>query len=938
MKYKFLIPMYVMMFIVTLIGASSATWYDAGNVHGVFRDDFESGNSANYTKGPTCASGFTSFKNTTAPINGTASAQVISGGGSYQCDAPTDWGVGTYNTNNWNFMIEVNFTTISTDFIAHDQGTGGMRTQTNGSNIGVMCANGAANGPEISGSTLGFGQRYTIVPQYFSSGSSFNVSVYNYTNATGGRTNPTLNFMGRCTFSTSTQNNITGLIGLSSIWKADNLCVFANATQFNQSMYEACVQIGTPSATNFTITATNGFNGLSVLSFSANVTNSTLTQTYSTTTGTITTNHLSTDTDPLNITIQSTNFFNYTNNNYSSSSNLNASLPQYPIVYLINKWTQNNFSNGTINIDNTLYNSINSTSELIYVPYNTTKNVTTVNPSYLNNTVQLSLLQNTINSINISQSIINFTLNDTDNNIPYTNFSIYLNNTLVCSVTGTTCTGYPNAGFYSNLTIKSINNDFYNDTRNFTVTALSNNITVLDINSKINVTFLLKNFYSSNYISNFSVYLNNTNVCNASTSSGCSYVADRIGNFSVNITSPSYATVVTNTTFNHTQNQTYTYIISPIANFTFYDEQTGGAFNMSSATSIELQIICPTQTISSVIPTTGTNSFSTNLTCEFQQFNIVVYYGTTGYFRELFYPSYTLDYTSVPVYLMNLNIVTGAAMEFVLDDTLSNYPNPAFVINRYYGTTYRQITGGQLDMSGKISAYLIQNGRYIVDLYSNDVFVKSMGEYVATNGGVFPIRLYTLQFGATPSGFGEEVSYDIYEDNSTGDNYVISNYLDTANDTSMVTFKVFNNNLSGSVVYSTFTTSPSAQFTYNISPYSSSSLLCLLNISAHGINVPYIKSCHEATIVTPTDDIIQYIDPEVRNWAIIIIISVLALYATANTASVISFVILAFTALAALLNWLALGSMRTRFISIITVGVLITVLYYWAKSNKEVET
>lgn len=617
-------------------------------------------------------------------------------------------------------------------------------------------------------------------------------------------------------------------------------------------------------------------------------------------------------------------------------------------VTVYNFWNSSNLTNGSVLVVGQGVNQIFSTDVThnnITVVFsdiipNNNYNVTVYNPDYINKT----FINYNMTNLNISlyQTIVNFTVFDYNNNFNKTNFTIYLNRTFACYAPDLNCTAYPNAGNYSNTTVISNGSSFFTTNVSTNFSRLTINNVTINVSSVINVTFSLQHALNLQYLDNFSVYLNGVNACNSLIGQyNCSAKPSNIGLNNVTIVKTNYSNVTTQTSFTSDPFQSYTYSIYPIANFVFYDEKTGGAFNMSSASSITLNVYCPSNTLSTVVPTNGfNNTVNASLNCSFKNIGVSVYYGTTSYFRNLYYPTYVSNFTNIPVYLLNLNPssgVVGSNVDFTLDDTLSQFPNKALIINKYIGTDYVQITGGVLELTtGRLTTYLMQNGIYTIDLYSNDVFVKQLGSYTANTGGVISLRLYDIFFGANPNSFDSNVDYSIYNDNSTGDNFAIGNYNDTGSGTSKLIYRVYQDSLSGSLLNTQISTANNVQFLFNTTPYTSSTLICLLNISAYGKNVPYIKTCNVPS-VTPTvqTDFLQYVNPQVINWFFIILITVLALYSTVRTSNIMVFIILALAAMFTLFGWFSLGTKVKMYSGIIAFGFVVSLISYLTDRNRE---
>lgn len=117
--------------------------------------------------------------------------------------------------------------------------------------------------------------------------------------------------------------------------------------------------------TNFTITARGNDNNSTISNFSAKIDGTT----YTTTTGTITTN-ISNTAGLKNITVIATNHYNYTKTNYNVTNNLNAQMTQYPTIDIYDIYYGTAIQEFNATISGTKYTTTNYT---IYVPINTTE-------------------------------------------------------------------------------------------------------------------------------------------------------------------------------------------------------------------------------------------------------------------------------------------------------------------------------------------------------------------------------------------------------------------------------------------------------------------------------------------------------------------------------------------------------------------------------------
>lgn len=182
---------------------------------------------------------------------------------------------------------------------------------------------------------------------------------------------------GGCTNATSYGSGAGGLNGATGSGSGSNGCNGADGI--------VIIRYLTPTPpNNFTITATNTWNGSSILNFNATIVNGGTTY-YGTTTGNISTNHLINATYLGNITIYATGYIPVTYNNINFSiltlqGNLSQNNISVNTIYPLNGVTYNN---ATINLTWTVTSTINASCQL-YLNSQLYKNITTTTGQYGN--------------------------------------------------------------------------------------------------------------------------------------------------------------------------------------------------------------------------------------------------------------------------------------------------------------------------------------------------------------------------------------------------------------------------------------------------------------------------------------------------------------------------------------------------------------------------
>lgn len=332
----------------------------------------------------------------------------------------------------------------------------------------------------------------------------------------------------------------------------------------------------TPTSSNFSLTLINTFNSSSVNTFNITL-NGTL---YTTTTGTITTNKLQNDTSLYNISFYSSNLFNKSYTNVNISNNFQGNLSQYPIVYLTNKWNNSNISSFNLLINSISYSSIN---QYVFIPLNSSYDITINATNYINITTTKSILENTLNQINISQSIINVSLKEFDSNISLSNFTINITgyNSLI-NVSGYNTTIYPNSGIYnlSNIIDNTRNEVYQLVYNNFSVDSLYiGNLHLYVYEHYINVT--VRDIVSNGFISNFSIQLvdltDGSDTRSFNTTNGYVFIPVVHHDYNISVFAEGYAYFNNSQTFsiNQSVNTTFNLYITNSFDIYFFNESNG---------------------------------------------------------------------------------------------------------------------------------------------------------------------------------------------------------------------------------------------------------------------------------------------------------------------------------------------------------------------------
>ena len=499
----------------------------------------------------------------------------------------------------------------------------------------------------------------------------------------------------------------------------------------------------------------------------------------------------------------------------------------------------------------------------------------------------------------------------------------YDNSTLTdYNVTVTTINSYPGG----NATVNIPGSQGYvvnlsNGTYNFAFTTSKYfpfNYTV-DVNSSLEY----QNYTSYQSIVNIKVtnidtgtFLNNWNISITNDDTGrvdTAYVNDTIAIFYINATGYDYfiqkdyyqnLSGAFSTTYQ--ENLSLNLIMSFLANFFLVDENTNEPFNISGTDRVRFIVYCTDQT------TTTTTINETDpqipINCAFDKFKFVIEYGTTSYYRNLLFNSNDiLNYSetgfNISVYLIDLLTTQSIFNTFVLDDLFTDYDNPKIIVRKIIGDNVQQITGDNADIEDKIGAYLIINHEYLIEVQSDNHPTRLIGTYSADIEGEKIIRLYDIQINPEKSGFASAVSYVTYYDNDT--KTAVAKYEDTDNLTSSVTWNLYKDEYGGTLLHSDTGTGESLEFVFNASDYENDTMVSVMEIDHASGHYTYGKTIN--LIEGITLGIEQYLSPGFLNWFFTLLLGLIAIMATIQTANMVSIVMIGMGALFTLFGWYGLS-------------------------------
>ena len=394
--------------------------------------------------------------------------------------------------------------------------------------------------------------------------------------------------------------------------------------------------------------------------------------------------------------------------------------------------------------------------------------------------------------------------------------------------------------------------------------------------------------------------------------------------YDYNITRIVYGAVNGSFNVSNLDNITIIENMSFISTVMLYDEKTLDPFNTDNPDSIEFLVFCPEGTF---VTDVNSSTFNVTVPCDYEKFRVVLFYGTTSYFRTLIIQDAS-TIQNISIYLIDLNTTLALFNSFIIEDLLNQYRDPYILVKKVIGAEVVQITGDFVDVENKVPAYLIENNDYLLELYSSNQPVLSLGTYGASVAGEKNLRLYNIDISTNVTGFINSVSTSMGVDNDTGNQIAFANYQDIENRTDSVTWTLREGSANGTIIHSsTISDQNEIIFTYNItSIYNSTTIYGVLDIEHEEGNYKYTKLINEySKIDLPVR---QYIPENFLNWLFIFIAVIIALVANKQSANLAAIGILGFAGLMIVFDWI------TAIVGIVALGFLVIIIYTLKRGEK----
>lgn len=384
------------------------------------------------------------------------------------------------------------------------------------------------------------------------------------------------------------------------------------------------------------------------------------------------------------------------------------------------------------------------------------------------------------------------------------------------------------------------------------------------------------------------------------------------------------------TYFNYSTLGEYTFTVYLYANYTaaFYDEFTETPFNMSSPDVITQYTVCADgQQFSQVITN---NSFTIPTICEIYKIKFVVSYPTDRYYRTLLPRAFNT--TNVTIWLVDLDKAQLVFNTFEVYDLTEEYTNIRVYFKKNIGGEEYIITSDYINIEEKIGTYLMQGEEYTVEIESDQLPTRNLGQYSADAAGEKVIRLFTITADSDPTDSVSNDKWWLTTSNSTGVDRVEVYYESENIDT--VRLNIYNESSSGQLLYTSTVTADSAIFYYiPNSTFANSTFFVTLNGTKETayINDSFYFTSAVRTYSNIILDLITFgfVTRENVMWFLLILITVIALSFTITTGNIGAIVIVGIAAFFNYVGWFNLTGV------LLGLAILVTVITFMKGKDKE---
>ena len=367
---------------------------------------------------------------------------------------------------------------------------------------------------------------------------------------------------------------------------------------------------------------------------------------------------------------------------------------------------------------------------------------------------------------------------------------------------------------------------------------------------------------------------------------------------------------------------TFTFILNPHYDIEIFDEKFNEIFNISSADSVLLNVFCQNDSKNTQASITS-NTFDLPIDCDVYKLKFTLEYGTDTYFRTI--KPATDPTEKFRIYLMDLTHTQVVKTVFNLIDILNEYDDVALDIKKNINGTVYGITWDEVDATGKVVAYLIENDEYILEVESSDNPTKSLGYYIAqTQVGDVVLTLFQIAFSTDNTVNYGNILFSSYIDDNTSN--LVVKYQDLTKTTSKVDLVVKKNGKYGEIIYTdTQVDTDSGEFVWDRAGYINDSYYITVELHNDNGITTYTN------LIDGNGEIgFGFIDFTLdMDWVIVIFLGFLSLTLTISTASTGALVVSVVGAMFMFFGWFSISTVM------ISISILLSILNLIREGEKK---
>lgn len=388
-----------------------------------------------------------------------------------------------------------------------------------------------------------------------------------------------------------------------------------------------------------------------------------------------------------------------------------------------------------------------------------------------------------------------------------------------------------------------------------------------------------------------------------------------------------YIDYAKNFSYDYKTTQTEEIYVGYYTNLSFIDEQTLEPFNFSNPNNVQLKIICQDD---SVFYDLNSSEHQIPITCEYDKFRYILSYpNAVTYYRNLI-PEHQNSFKQ-EVYLIDATETPYIYTTVALDDLMGRFEDASIHIKKKLPNGTVTIHSDFTDFEDKVGSYYIENDEYILEVHSSNRPIQIIGDYVADVSENKVISLYDINLDSNPTGRQQNVQYTIKTTNQSGTNSVLFSYSDAEDNTEELKFVLYEDAYNGTVIYESDVfedTSSVGSLLIPITGYENSSLVGAIEY-VHSVD----GSDEFVNVVNQNWNnqlpLAKHEDQANINWFFLLLLSVLAIFATITTSGMITIIVAAMAVLFELLGWFQVS----RTVAI--VALLIAIIDFMLRKKGE---